>query len=42
MSRVIRVGSKPLEVFAILLACASLSFTQTASKVQMFALSDIA
>ncbi|MCI0389074.1 MAG: hypothetical protein MOB07_09975 [Acidobacteria bacterium] len=41
MSRVIRVGSSPLVVFAILLACASFSFAQAASNVQTFALSDI-
>jgi len=41
MSRVIRVGSRPLEVFVILLTCAGFSFAQAASNVQTFALSDI-
>jgi len=41
MSRVIRVGSRSIEVLAILLACASFGFAQDASNVQTLALSDI-
>jgi hypothetical protein len=41
MSRVIRVGSIPLKIFAILLACAGFSFAQAVSNVQTFALNDV-
>jgi hypothetical protein len=41
MSRVPHIGSRHLEVFAILLACAGFSFAQAVSNVQSFALSEI-